>query len=96
MDQFEQQLDELLKAGKTAEAKKLIEDLIAAPLSEKDQGAVAFNRAMVYIRAKNELNKQYIAKAKEILAELNDLDQLQRDTDKSQKIDDIRSQIKGM
>lgn len=96
MENFEQELTQLLDAGKTAEAKKLIEDFLAQPLDEKQTGELAFNKAMVYIRAKNEINKEYIQKAREILTQLNELDKNQNQSDNTKAIDDIRKKIQEL
>ena len=96
MENFEQQLTQLLDQSKTAEAKKLIEDFLAQPLDEKQKGEIAFNKAMVYIRAKNEINKEYIQKAREILTQLNELDKNQNKSDSDAAIENIRKKISEM
>lgn len=96
MENFEQQLTKLLDEGKIAEAKKLIEDFLAQPLDEKQKGEIAFNKAMVYIRAKNEINKEYIQKAREILGQLDELDKQEHGANNDQAIGDIRKKIQEM
>lgn len=96
MENFEENLTALLDSGKTAEAKKLIEDFLAQPLSKEQQGELAFNKAMVYIRAKNEINKEYIAKAREILNQINELEKKEASEDTAKQIEDIKKKIAEM
>lgn len=94
MEQFNtEQLTQLLDAKRYDEARQMLDSFFAQPLSEDDKGAVAFNKAMVFIEANKELNREHLRRLRTLLDELNELEKTGSNEDTQRRIDQIRKEI---
>jgi len=90
------QITQLLQERKFDDVRKIIEDFLNQQTTPQQQGEAAFNKAMVFIKAKTEINKNFLTKANQILDEISKLEKNSDTANAEKQLQELRNRIKDL
>ncbi len=90
-----QNFENLLSENKIGEAKKLLEDYLKQEPTAAEKGTVYTALASAYVKAKNQINQQYLAELESILQLLKSAGKVEKKIDDAGELSNLRSSIKN-
>lgn len=89
------ELERLLSEGKQEEAKQLLREMLSAPLSDEERGALLVGFAAAYLALQNSVSATQRDALEEEIAGLEEIDRLSRDIDEKLELAKVRSSLHG-
>lgn len=86
-------IEELLKAGKKEEAKKMLSDFIDVATDENAESQALLDYTMIYMSVMNEIDEAYKAGLEEILGEIKALNKTEKEFDDKFNLAKTRAEL---
>ena len=86
-------VEEMLGAGKTAEAKSYIEGFIKKDMTEQEKAAIHFDFMMTYVKVMNVIKEQRNAGLRSLLDDLNLINKSEKAAGEKLKLAKVRAEL---
>lgn len=87
-------ISQLLKEGKQDEARAILTEAISAPLSNVERGRALVTLAMVYMGARNTIDKEFLSDIKKTMETIRAVQATERSINDGMKLVKVRQSLK--
>ena len=88
------QLKDLIKENKLDEAKGILTTILDRPLTDEEKGEAIVTLTMLYIEAKNSMDKEFLDVYEKTMKSIKDIDNAQSRLADAKKLEDVRESLK--